>query len=47
MECHRDSNNVIHGPEDLYPPPDVTLGKFISQFLPLYQDNIALVSMLF
>lgn len=43
MECYRDSNNVIHGPEDLYPPPDVTLGKFISQMLPLHEDRVALV----
>ncbi|KAJ9588695.1 hypothetical protein L9F63_018009 [Diploptera punctata] len=43
MACHRDSNNVIHGPEDLYPPPDVTLGKFISQILPLHEDRVALV----
>ncbi|PSN43108.1 hypothetical protein C0J52_10474 [Blattella germanica] len=43
MEGHIDSDNVVHGPEDLYPPPDVTLGRFINQLLPTHEDRVTLV----
>lgn len=36
-----DSENILHGPEFAVPPPDISLGRYITQLLPLHEEKIA------